>query len=82
MAMELTAEGNFNQAISEFRKCIDLDVQYLPAYVDAGKTFRAAGKLAEARDIFQAGLAIAIETAQTHVADYITQQLETLHSVE
>jgi Flp pilus assembly protein TadD len=78
LAKEYTAAGQHDQAVEEFRKCIQLEADYLPAYVEAGKCLRSAGRLAEARDMFLAGLDLAAAKGERHVRDFIQQQLDAL----
>ena len=78
LAMELATAESCDEAAVEFRACIELDGRYLPAYVEAGKVLRSAGELAQAREIFQAGLELATETGDDHVRSFIAQQLEAL----
>ncbi len=78
LGMELASAGESTAAADSFRRCIELDAQYLPAYVEAGKTLRSAGDLAQARGIFSAGLELARAKGDVHTADYIRQQLEGL----
>ncbi|GEM_PF-3887348 len=78
LGMELASAGESAAATDSFRRCIELDVQYLPAYVEAGKTLRSAGEFAGAREIFSAGLELAKAKGESHTADYIRGQLEGL----
>jgi len=82
LAMELASRKEFAQAVEALRKCIALDRQYLPAYVEAGKCLRSAGDLPGAREILKQGLALAMDKGETHTASYIRQQLEGLPAVE
>jgi tetratricopeptide (TPR) repeat protein len=76
LAMELAAAGEHEAAGGEFVRCIELDSQYLPAYVEGGKCLRAAGKLQRARELFQQGMELATRLGNRHMRDFITQQLE------
>jgi len=78
LAMEYAAGGRYDQAVAEFRRCIELDGAYLAAYVEAGKCLRSAGRLDEAREIFTAALELASMQGETHTHDYIRQQIEGL----
>lgn len=78
LGMELSAAGDRTAAVASFRRCIELDKQYLPAYVEAGKALRSAGEPAAAREIFSAGLELARAKGESHTADYIRDQLEGL----
>ncbi len=78
LGMELASRKDFAQAVRAFRRCIELDTGYVPAYVEAGKSLRSLGRLDEAREMFTAGLAAASKLPETHTRDYIRQQLEAL----
>ncbi len=76
LAMEYASSERFDEAAEAFGKCLKLDDEYLPAYVEAGKSLRSAGRLDEARDIFAAALDVAIAKGETHMRDFVQQQLD------
>lgn len=78
LAMELASVERFDEAVEQFKKCLELDPTYLAAYVEAGKCLRSAGRLDEARATFAAGMKVASTRGETHTADFIRQQLEGL----
>ena len=78
LAMELSAQAQTDEAMAAFNRCLEADPAYLPAYVEAGKTLRSAGRLDEARAMFQAGLELAARKGEAHMRDYIQQQLDAL----
>ena len=78
LAMELASSGRFEEAVAEFRRCIELDADYLAAYVEAGKSLRSAGKLEDARAIFNEALRLAAAQGQSHIRDHVQQQLDGL----
>lgn len=78
LGMEFASAGRHDQAVDEFRKCVELDGGYLAAYVEGGKSLRSAGRLDEARAMFQAGLELAAQKGDHHMQDFIRQQLEGL----
>lgn len=78
LGMEYASAGSTDLALAEFRQCVELNPAYLPAYVEAGKCLRAAGKLADARQMFQTGLDLAAKQDQKHIHDFLQQQLEGL----
>ncbi len=82
LGMEYASVGRHDEAAAEFRRCIDLDKNYLPAYTEAGKSLRAAGKLQEARRLFQAGMELAAAQGQQHARDYLQQQIEGLPTAD
>jgi len=78
LAMEYVSASQPAQAQEHFGVCIQLDPNYLPAYVELGKCYRTAGHFQKAREVFAAGLQLAAAQAQQHTQDYIRQQVEGL----
>jgi len=78
LGMEFASAGDPERAAKQFLHVLELDADYLPAYVEAGKCLRSAGQLADARDLFTRGLHLAETRRDTHQADHIRQQLEGL----
>lgn len=78
LGMEQAAAGDQAGAVESFRRCIQLDDGYLPAYVEAGKTLRACKDYAAAREVFAAGMELAAVQGETHMRDFIQQQLDGL----
>jgi len=78
LAMECVAAERAEEALAAFEACRAIDPAYIPAYVEAGKCARTAGQLDAARELFQEGLKLALKAGDNHIADYLTQQLESL----
>ena len=78
LAMEYASAGRAEDAVAAFRRCTELDENYLPAHVEAGKALRAAGKLDDARQTFTKAHDLAVKTGDSHVADFVQAQLEAL----
>ncbi len=78
LGMELASAGRHEEAVAEFGRCIDLDGDYLAAYAEAGKSLRAAGQLDQAREMFAAGMDLAGRTGESHMRDFLQQQLDGL----
>ena len=78
LAMEYFSAGRHDLAAAQFGRCIELDPNYLAAYVEGAKCHRAAGQLDPAREMFARALDLAQRLKQTHTEDYIRQQLEGL----
>lgn len=78
LAMEYAAGGRPDAAAAAFRRCRELDEDYLPTYVEAGKALRAAGKLDDARRTFAEARDLAARLGETHVGDFVKAQLEAL----
>lgn len=78
LAMELLAAERFDEAVAAFDRCLELDEQYLPAYVEAGKASRSAGRNDVASEYFTRAMALAETLGDAHAQDAIRQQLEGL----
>lgn len=82
LGMEYASEKRHDLAVQEFRKCIELDESYLAAYVEAGKSLRSAGQLGQAREVFAEGMELAAREGESHMRDFIQQQLDALPKQE
>ena len=78
LGMELAAAGRCEEAVLQFRRCIELDGEYLPAYAEAGKALRSAGRLVEARQTFSEAMDLAARQGETHMRDFLQGQLDAL----
>jgi len=78
LGMEYASAGDLAAAKAAFLHVLELDGQYLPAYVEAGKCLRSAGELQQARELFEKGRQLAQSRGDAHMVDYIVQQLEGL----
>jgi uncharacterized protein HemY len=78
LGMEYASGRRYKDAVQAFKRCIDLDEEYLPAYVEAGKSLRSGGELDAAREMFARGMELATRKGESHVRDFIRQQLEAL----
>lgn len=78
LAMEYVSAGRHDEAADAFRRCTQVDPNYLPAYVEGGKSLRSAGRIDEARAMFQQALQLAQAKGERHTADHVRQQLEGL----
>ena len=78
LAMELVSAERFGEAVTAFRACVELDESNLPAHVEAAKAMRSAGDLQAAREMFAMAMELAALQGESHVRDYIQQQLDGL----
>ena len=78
LGMEMLSAERFDEAAAKFARCIELDAGYLPAYTEAGKAYRSAGRLEQAREMFAAGMELAAQQGETHMRDHLQQQLDGL----
>lgn len=78
LGMEYASAEQFDKAVAEFKRCIELQSEYLAAYVEAGKCLRSMGDLPAARDTFAAGMELAATSGESHMRDFIQQQLDSI----
>lgn len=78
LAMELLSAERFDEAIEAFDKCMELDEQYLPAYVEAGKASRSVGRIDAAGEYFNRAMELAGRLGDAHAQDAIRQQIQGL----
>ena len=78
LGMELASAERFDEAAEQFRRCLKLDKDYLPAYAELGKALRSAGRIDEAREVFTSGMNLAARSGDSHTRDYLQQQLDSL----
>ena len=78
LGMEYASAGMHDDAVACFQVCIGLDDQYLPAHVEAAKALRSAGKLQAAREAFAEAMELAARKGESHVRDFLQQQLDGL----
>jgi len=78
LAMECVSAERTDEALEAFATCRQLDPNYTPAYVEAGKCARAAGRLDKAKQLFQQALELAENAGESHIADNVRQQLEAM----
>jgi uncharacterized protein HemY len=78
LGMEYASEGRHGDAVEEFLRCIEVEEDYLAAYVEAGKCLRAAARREEARGMMAAALERAVNQGERHIADFVKQQLDAM----
>lgn len=66
LAMEYRRESRTDDALATFVKLRELHPDYLPMYLMAGQILTDAGRVEEARDWLQAGVALARSVGNTH----------------
>ena len=71
LAMEYKKAGRFDDAVPQFKKALELDPNYVAAYMHCGITLREAGKDDEAKETLKAGLAVANKIGNGHAAGEI-----------
>jgi uncharacterized protein HemY len=78
LGMEYVGEGNLEQALGCFREAFRVDPDYVPAYQQAGQALVRLGRPADARTIWQQGIAVAGRKGNRHAADEMQGMLADL----
>ena len=68
LAMEQASEGNDAEAVRTLAALIDLDANYVPAYVQAGRALIRLGDDDRAKEVLKRGIATATRQGDDHAA--------------
>ena len=71
----------YDKAISDFNKAIELQSDYAEAYRDLGKAYVAIGDTANAKEAFETAVRLFEEQGNPYVAEQVKQLLEELPTV-
>jgi Tfp pilus assembly protein PilF len=66
LALEYANHGETETALAEFATCIEHNPEYVPAYQMSAQTLAKAGRVAEALEQLNAGIAAAQRTGNGH----------------
>jgi cytochrome c-type biogenesis protein CcmH/NrfG len=78
LAMEHASDGDDEGAVRCFRKLIEVAPAYTPGYHQAGRTLQRLGRTAEAREVLERGIPIALSKGEEHAAGEMQELLQTL----
>jgi tetratricopeptide (TPR) repeat protein len=78
LAMAYASAGNYEQAVEEYRKLIDINPKYVAAYYHTGQALEKLSRTGEARDIYRRGIAISTETGDQHARSELEAVLDLL----
>ncbi|MHB1424232.1 MAG: tetratricopeptide repeat protein [Gemmataceae bacterium] len=78
LAMEHVSAGQDEEAVRCFRQLLETAPDYVPGYMQAGRTLARLNRVEEAREIFQAGIAAAQQKGDQHAAEEMVGFLEGL----
>ncbi len=78
IAMELSAQGEIDAAVAEFKALIANDANYTAAYFMAAQTLAKGSRTAEAIDQLKAGIDSATRTGNHHALSEMQQMLDEL----
>src|SRR4051794_10292870 len=68
LAMEYVGAGGHEGAARRFAELLRIQPDYVPAYLQAGQALGRLGRDDDARTMYQAGIAAARRTGNTHAA--------------
>ena len=75
LAMEQASEGNDAEAVRTLAALIDLDANYVPAYVQAGRALIRLGDDDRAKEVLKRGIATATRQGDDHAAGEMAEFL-------
>lgn len=78
VAMEYKNRGEFELAAKSFEDVIAANPTYAAAYFHGGQTYEQLGKIAEARDTYEKGIAITSRTGDSHTRAELQGALDML----
>jgi predicted Zn-dependent protease len=78
LAMEYRSSGRLEEALEAFRSLRTRDPEYLAMYLMCGTMLVGQRRTPEARDWFEAGLAVAKRQKNSHAVSEIEAALDTL----
>ena len=78
LALEYMKGDQLDAAIEQFNTIFRLDPTYAAAYFACGRAFVQQGKVAQAREKYEAGIPIAEKSGDSHLAGQMREALELL----
>jgi Tfp pilus assembly protein PilF len=66
LAMEYSQQGAYDNALENFRALMVSNPDYVAAYYQAGRVFQKIGKLQQAREVFEQGIATCDRVGDSH----------------
>ncbi len=78
LAMEYVSGGDDEAAARCFAELIRLAPDYPPAYHQGGRALSRLGRIAQARDLLQRGIPVAVKKGDTHTAGEMQEFLSNL----
>ena len=78
LAIEYSRAGEIENALTEFKKLLELHPDYVAAYQMSGQMLAAAGRTEEAFHMLQKGIATAARVGNKHAQEEMEALLQTL----
>lgn len=78
LAQEYARLGRLEEAVVEFRRITEVNADYTAAYFHGGKTLEKLGRAAEAREMYQRGVAACTRAGSPHALSEMQAALDEL----
>ena len=78
LAMEHVSAGQDEEAVRCFEQLLQTTPDYVPGYMQAGRTLARLNRVEDARAVFEAGIAAARQKGDLHAAEEMTGFLDGL----
>jgi predicted Zn-dependent protease len=78
LAMEYSKAGDVAGALAQYNTLLRGNPDYVPAYQMAGQMLMSAGRIEEARKMFEDGIAAARHSGNQHAASEMQGMLDTM----
>jgi tetratricopeptide (TPR) repeat protein len=78
LAMEYAKAGDLARAVAEFSALVENNPNYVAAYFHGGQTLEKLGKIDEAKEFYEKGIAAATRTGDQHTRAEIEAALSLL----
>ena len=78
LAMEYANTGELEQAVVEFQQLLAANPDYAAGYFHAGRTFEKLGRIDDARDMYEKGIAVTTRIGDGHTRSELQAALDLL----
>lgn len=78
LAMEYVRSGELETAVAEFEKLLEADPDYAAAYFHGGQALERIGRIDDARQMYERGIAATQRTGDAHTQSELREALELL----
>ena len=78
LAMEYARSGDLEQAVTEYRALLADNENYPAAYFHGGQALEKLGRLDEAREMYEKGIAVTTRTGDAHTRSELQAALDML----
>ena len=78
LAMEYVNSGRPEDAVAEFHSLLEANPDYAAGYYHAGRTLEGIGRIDEAREMLERGIAVTTRTGDAHTRSELQAALDVL----